>query len=154
MSHNPFMQPSGSSSGPLGPGPAPDPRGKGQSTSAPPPPPPPGYSPPTVYRLVFFAPKEHVKKCEDAIFAVGAGRSLNGEYAEAVACYKDGFQKYRPRGMAPTFARRQDVGYRVETTCVGKDVARKAVEALVAVLPHPEMSYQLFKVESLDSLLE
>ncbi|KAH7007953.1 uncharacterized protein B0I36DRAFT_343104 [Microdochium trichocladiopsis] len=134
---------SGSGSGP--PPNAPDPT----SWSA-----PPEYTPPTVYRLVFFAPSSQVKVCERAIFAVGAGRSAGGDYTEAATYYSDGaHQKYRPRGLKPNFVRHSESGVRVETTCVGRDVARSAVEALIAVYPQAELSYQLYKVESLDDML-
>jgi hypothetical protein len=87
------------------------------------------------YRLVFFVPPEYLKPCKDAIFAAGAGRYPGpGKYTEC--CWTVmGTGQYRPGDSAnPHSGSRGELKsveeVRVETLCVGEDVARKAVEAL------------------------
>jgi hypothetical protein len=89
----------------------------------------------TRLKLVFFAPPSAVEACKAAIFAAGAGRYPGpGNYTEC--CWTAmGTGQFRPGGTAnPNIG---NVGVleevqeaRVETLCIGEDVARKAVEAL------------------------
>jgi hypothetical protein len=90
---------------------------------------------PTRFRLIFFVPPSALEACKTAIFAAGAGRYPGpGKYTEC--CWTSiGTGQFRPGDTAnPNIGR---VGVlekveevRVETLCVGEDVARKAVEAL------------------------
>lgn len=88
----------------------------------------------TVYRLVFTVPESHVAACKAAIFAAGAGIYPNSNYTEC--CWTtEGTGQFRPGDAA-----RPHLGIvgqvetvrevRVETPCVGKEVARRTVEAL------------------------
>ena len=87
------------------------------------------------FKLVFFAPESALKACKTAIFAAGAGRYPGpGNYTEC--CWTAmGIGQFRPGDTAnPNIG---SVGIleevkelRVETLCVGEDVAKKAVDAL------------------------
>ncbi|KAL9628042.1 MAG: hypothetical protein Q9164_007412, partial [Protoblastenia rupestris] len=87
------------------------------------------------FKLVFFVPESALKACKTAIFAAGAGRYPGpGNYT--VCCWTIlGTGQFRPGDTAnPNIG---NVGVleevkeaRVETLCVGKDVAKKAVDAL------------------------
>ena len=89
----------------------------------------------TRFKLIFFVPPSALEACKTAIFAAGAGRYPSpGNYTEC--CWTSlGTGQFRPGAMAnPNIG---SVGVletveevRVETLCVGEDVARKAVEAL------------------------
>lgn len=87
------------------------------------------------FKLIFYVPESSLKACKTAIFAAGAGRYPGpGNYTEC--CWTVmGTGQFRPGATAnPNIG---SVGVleevkeaRVETLCVGEDVARKAVEAL------------------------
>jgi hypothetical protein len=87
------------------------------------------------FKLVFFVPPSAIEACKAAIFAAGAGRYPGpGNYTEC--CWTtNGTGQFRPGDTAnPNIG---SVGVlekveeaRVETLCLGEDVARKAVEAL------------------------
>ncbi len=89
----------------------------------------------TRFKLVFFVPESALRACKTAIFAAGAGRYPGpGNYTEC--CWTAmGVGQFRPGDSAnPNIG---SVGVleevkeaRVETVCVGEDVAKKAVEAL------------------------
>ena len=89
----------------------------------------------TRFKLVFFVPESALRACKSAIFAAGAGRYPGpGNYTEC--CWTAmGVGQFRPGDSAnPNIG---SVGVleevkeaRVETVCVGEDVAKKAVEAL------------------------
>ncbi|KAK8104701.1 structural toxin protein RtxA [Apiospora kogelbergensis] len=98
----------------------------------------------TVFRLVFNVPKDHLAACKKAIFAAGAG-----------ALPPEQLHRFRPGDAArPHLGAvgqlEQVPETRVETPCVGKDVAKKAIEALKKAHPYEEPSYQLYKVEDLE----
>jgi hypothetical protein len=87
------------------------------------------------FKLVFFVPQSALAACKAAIFAAGAGRYPGpGNYTEC--CWTAmGTGQFRPGdtanphiGSVGTLEEVQEA--RVETLCVGEDVARKAVEAL------------------------
>ncbi|TPX11589.1 uncharacterized protein E0L32_007800 [Thyridium curvatum] len=87
------------------------------------------------FKLVFFAPPAAVEACKTAIFAAGAGRYPGqGNYTEC--CWTSlGTGQFRPGdaanphiGAVGQLEKLEEA--RVETLCVGEDVARKAVEAL------------------------
>ena len=89
----------------------------------------------TRYKLVFRVPPSSLSTCKDAIFAAGAGRYPgSGNYTEC--CWTvAGTGQFRPGdtanphiGNPGTLEEVQEV--RVEMLCVGRDVAKKAVEAL------------------------
>lgn len=88
----------------------------------------------TVYRLVFNVPEIHVAACKRAVFLAGAGRHPESNYTEC--CWTTvGSGQFRPgEGTNPHIGSVGEVEVvpevRVETPCVGEDVARKAVEAL------------------------
>lgn len=87
------------------------------------------------FKLVFFVPEPALEVCKAAIFAAGAGRYPgSGGYTEC--CWTAvGTGQFRPGdGANPNIG---SLGVlekvkeaRVETLCVGDDVAKKAVEAL------------------------
>ncbi len=90
---------------------------------------------PARFKLVFHVPPSALAVCKSAIFAAGAGRYPGpGNYTEC--CWTTmGTGQFRPGDTANPHI--GGVGVleevqeaRVETLCVGEDVARKAVEAL------------------------
>jgi hypothetical protein len=87
------------------------------------------------FKLVFLVPPSALVACKAAIFAAGAGRYPGpGNYTEC--CWTVmGTGQFRPGdtanphiGSVGTLEEVQVA--RVETLCLGEDVARKAVEAL------------------------
>jgi hypothetical protein len=99
------------------------------------------------FKLVFFVPPSALAACKTAIFAAGAGRYPGpGNYTEC--CWTTmGTGQFRPGdaakphlGSVGALEEVQEV--RVETLCVGEDVARKAAEALKAYV------YRIFFVFS------
>lgn len=87
------------------------------------------------FKLIFRVPETGLEACKSAIFAVGAGRYPGpGKYTEC--CWTViGTGQFRPGESAnPNIGNRgvlekvQEA--RVETLCVGEEVAKKAVEAL------------------------
>jgi hypothetical protein len=90
---------------------------------------------PTRYKPIFSVPISALKSWKAAIFAAGAGRYPgSGNYTEC--CWTSlGTGQFRPGdtahpniGSVGVLEKVEEV--RVETLCVGKDVARKAVEVL------------------------
>jgi hypothetical protein len=86
------------------------------------------------FKLVFFVPPAAAEACKAAIFAVGAGRYPAGKYTEC--CWtSSGTGQFRPGDSAnPHIGKVGQLEHtdevRVETLCLGEDVARKSVEAL------------------------
>jgi hypothetical protein len=87
------------------------------------------------YSLVFYAPPAAVSACKKAVFGAGAGRYPGpGNYTEC--CWTaTGTGQFRPGvaanphiGAVGVLEETPEV--RVETLCLGLDVARKAVAAL------------------------
>lgn len=87
------------------------------------------------FKLVFFVPPSALAACKAAIFAAGAGRYPGqGTYTEC--CWTSiGTGQFRPGdtanphiGSVGTLEEVQEA--KVETLCLGEDVAMKAVEAL------------------------
>ncbi|CAK7204168.1 hypothetical protein SEUCBS139899_006922 [Sporothrix eucalyptigena] len=107
----------------------------------------------TVFRLVFNVPETHLAACKAAIFAAGAGRYPNSNYTEC--CWTtQGTGQFRPGDAAkPHLGTVGELEYvpevRVETPCVGEEVARKAITALRTAHPYEEPSYQVYRVENL-----
>ncbi|RKL45132.1 hypothetical protein BFJ72_g3782 [Fusarium proliferatum] len=100
----------------------------------------------TRFRLVFNVPTSSLSQCKEAIFAAGAGRYPGpGNYTEC--CWTIfGTGQFRPGDAAKPHL--GEVGKleeveeaRVETICVGEDVARNAVKALKSAHPYEEPSY-------------
>ncbi|KAM0278260.1 hypothetical protein ACHAQH_005273 [Verticillium albo-atrum] len=96
-------------------------------------------STPTRYRLVFHVPQPNLEACKRAIFDAGAGRFPGpGNYTEV--CWSIiGKGQFRPGGSAnPAIGKAGELEQldeaRVETLCVGEEVARKAVAALKHVM--------------------
>ncbi|KAH6717336.1 structural toxin protein RtxA [Leptodontidium sp. MPI-SDFR-AT-0119] len=104
------------------------------------------------YKLVFFVPQAALEACKTAIFAAGAGRHPGpGNYTE-VCWTSTGTGQFRPGETASPHigkpgALEQIQEVRVETLCLGEDVARKAVEALKSAHPYEEVSYGVFRLE-------
>lgn len=87
------------------------------------------------YKLVFHVPPAALDACKTAIFAAGAGRYPgSGNYTEC--CFTVlGTGQFRPGDAAnPHIGKVGELEHveeaRVETLCVGEEVARKAVAAL------------------------
>ncbi|KAL1839906.1 hypothetical protein VTJ49DRAFT_1041 [Mycothermus thermophilus] len=106
----------------------------------------------TKYKLVFNVPPAALEACKAAIFAAGAGRYPGaGNYTEC--CFTVfGKGQFRPGDAAnPHIGKVGELEYveeaRVETLCVGEDVARKAVEALKKAHPYEEPAYEVYKIE-------
>jgi hypothetical protein len=87
------------------------------------------------FKLIFMVPTSALEVCKAAIFAAGAGRYPGpGNYTEC--CWTAvGTGQFRPGDAANPYignvgALEKVEEARVETLCIGEDVARKAVEAL------------------------
>lgn len=87
------------------------------------------------FKLVFCVPLSALVACKDAIFAAGAGRYPGpGNYTEC--CFVTmGTGQFRPGDTANphigTAGALEEVQVaRVDTICLGEEVARKSVEAL------------------------
>jgi len=90
---------------------------------------------PSRYKLVYFVPVSALAATKSAIFVAGAGRYPGpGGYTEC--CWQTlGTGQFRPGQHANpnigTVGELENIEeMRVETLCVGRDVAQKAVEAL------------------------
>jgi len=87
------------------------------------------------FSLVFYAPPAAVQACKTAIFKAGAGR-YPGQANYTECCWSTtGTGQFRPGDMAnPHIGKvgelEELLEVRVETLCVGEDVARQAVAAL------------------------
>ncbi|KEZ38717.1 hypothetical protein SAPIO_CDS10743 [Scedosporium apiospermum] len=104
------------------------------------------------FTLIFYAPLTALEACKTAIFAAGAGRYPgSGNYTEC--CWTAvGTGQFRPGDAAnPHLGKPGDLEKveeaRVETLCVGEDVARKAVEALKKAHPYEEPAYAVHRME-------
>ncbi|KAK5994605.1 GTP cyclohydrolase 1 type 2-like protein [Cladobotryum mycophilum] len=104
------------------------------------------------FTLVFYAPPSAVQACKAAIFKAGAGcYPGQGNYTEC--CWStSGTGQFRPGGAANPHIGTVGVleetpEVRVETLCVGEDVARQAVAALKAAHPYEEPAYHVLKLE-------
>ncbi|KAL8725512.1 MAG: hypothetical protein Q9166_007298 [cf. Caloplaca sp. 2 TL-2023] len=106
------------------------------------------------FKLVFFVPESALQACKTAIFAAGAGRYPGpGNYTEC--CWTAiGTGQFRPGdtanpniGSTGTLEEVQEA--RVETLCVGEDVAKKAVGALKGAHPYEEPAYEVYRLEDL-----
>ncbi|KAF2752239.1 hypothetical protein M011DRAFT_19185 [Sporormia fimetaria CBS 119925] len=106
------------------------------------------------FKLVFFVPPSALAACKTAIFNAGAGRYPGvGAYTECAFTTR-GVGQFRPGDTAnPNIG---EVGkleevdeFRVETLCVGRDVAQKAVDALKKAHPYEEPAYEVYKLEDM-----
>ncbi|KAF2685870.1 hypothetical protein K458DRAFT_417064 [Lentithecium fluviatile CBS 122367] len=106
------------------------------------------------YKLVFYVPHSALDACKKAIFAAGAGRYPGpGGYTECAFVSK-GLGQFRPGDAAkPHIGHVGELEHveemKVETLCVGRDVAVKAVEALKKVHPYEEAAYEVYKLEDM-----
>ncbi|KAK3704527.1 hypothetical protein LTR37_013810 [Vermiconidia calcicola] len=107
---------------------------------------------PTQYKLVFFAPPQHLTPIKDAIFATSAGSHPGkGNYTQC--CFTTpGVGQFLPGGSAdPAIGQPgkvEEVGeVRCEMVCVGQEVAKDAVEALKKVHPYETPAYEVYKIE-------
>lgn len=87
------------------------------------------------FKLIFFVPESALQACKTAVFAAGAGRYPGpGNYTEC--CWTAmGTGQFRPGDTANPHIGSADAleevkEARVETLCMGEDVAKKAVGAL------------------------
>ncbi|KAJ6786427.1 hypothetical protein PWT90_04049 [Aphanocladium album] len=104
------------------------------------------------FSFIFHAPAAAVEACKTAIFKAGAGRYPGpGSYTECCWSTK-GTGQFRPGatanpniGSVGTLEHVEEV--RVETICVGEDVARLAVAALKEAHPYEEPSYKVIRLE-------
>ncbi|KAL2217720.1 GTP cyclohydrolase 1 type 2/Nif3 [Thermoascus aurantiacus ATCC 26904] len=103
------------------------------------------------YKLVFFVPHPHLEACKEAVFATGAGTFPGGKYSKC--CWQcPGTGQFLPGdganpniGEVGTLEKVEEM--RVEILCVGKEVMRKAVEALLKAHPYEEPAYEVYKLE-------
>ncbi|KAI4253800.1 MAG: hypothetical protein LQ352_003468 [Teloschistes flavicans] len=106
------------------------------------------------FKLVFFVSESALQACKTAVFTAGAGRYPGpGNYTEC--CWTAlGTGQFRPGDMANpnigSVATLEEVREaRVETLCVGEEVAKKAVDALKGAHPYEEPGYEVYKIEDL-----
>ncbi|KAF1993321.1 hypothetical protein P154DRAFT_527832 [Amniculicola lignicola CBS 123094] len=109
---------------------------------------------PQRFKLVFYVPPVALNACKTAIFAAGAGRYPGpGGYTECAFVSK-GTGQFRPGDSAnPNIGKVGELEHveemKVETICVGRDIAVKAVEALKKAHPYEEPAYEVYKMEDL-----
>ncbi|KAL9587170.1 MAG: hypothetical protein Q9212_000443 [Teloschistes hypoglaucus] len=106
------------------------------------------------FKLIFYVPESSRQACKTAIFAAGAGRYPGpGNYTEC--CWTAlGTGQFRPGDAANpnlgSVGKLEEVREaRVETLCVGEEVAKKAVEALKGAHPYEEPAYEVYRIEDL-----
>ncbi|KAL4925533.1 uncharacterized protein BDV17DRAFT_294427 [Aspergillus undulatus] len=106
----------------------------------------------TKYKLITHLPPSALSAVKAALFGAGAGRYPgSGNYTEC--CWvTSGTGQFRPGDAAnPAIGSvgklEQTEELRLETLCVGEDVARRAVEALKRAHPYEEPSYSVFRME-------
>ncbi|KAF4442245.1 structural toxin protein RtxA [Fusarium austroafricanum] len=88
----------------------------------------------TRFRLIFNVPTSSLAKCKEAIFTAGAGH------------YPGPGDAAKPHlGQVGQLEEVEET--RVETICVGEDVARSAVKALKSAHPYEEPSYSVYRLE-------
>ncbi|KAL8642732.1 MAG: hypothetical protein Q9228_000617 [Teloschistes exilis] len=104
------------------------------------------------FKLIFYVPEPFLQSCKSAIFTAGAGRYPGpGNYTEC--CWTAlGTGQFRPGDTANpsigTVGGLEEVREaRVETLCVGEEVARRAVEALKGAHPYEEPAYEVYRIE-------
>ncbi|EPS44810.1 hypothetical protein H072_1174 [Dactylellina haptotyla CBS 200.50] len=103
------------------------------------------------YKLVFYAPVDAVARIKNAIFETGAGMLGGGRYARC-SFQTLGTGQFMPQdGSAPTRGRLGAVEvveeYRVEITCHGKRLAKRAVRAMLNAHPYEVPVYEVYKTE-------
>ncbi|KAK7192899.1 hypothetical protein DPSP01_005109 [Paraphaeosphaeria sporulosa] len=109
---------------------------------------------PTRFKLVFFVPPAALSACKSAIFAAGAGSFPGkGGYTECAFTSK-GIGQFRPGdGANPHIGTKGELEeveeVRVESICLDRDVAVKAVDALKKAHPYEEPAYEVYKMEDL-----
>jgi hypothetical protein len=86
------------------------------------------------YKLVYMVPASALVATKFAIFSAGAGRFPGGQYTEC-AFTSIGKGQFRPSDQAnPHIGKVGELEEveeaRVETICIGEDIARAAVKAL------------------------
>ncbi|KAH8714834.1 structural toxin protein RtxA [Phaeosphaeriaceae sp. PMI808] len=109
---------------------------------------------PQRFKLVFYVPPTALNTCKTAIFDAGAGRYLSLDKYTECAFVSKGIGQFRPGDSAdPHIGNIGELEYveemKVETICVGRDVAVKAVEALKKAHPYEEVAYEVYKIEDL-----
>ncbi|KAK5800764.1 hypothetical protein VI817_002976 [Penicillium citrinum] len=98
------------------------------------------------YKLVFFVPTENAETCKDAIFATGAGSFPGGKYTKC--CFQTiGTGQFLPNeGANPAIgavgAVEKCEEARIEVMCLGREVMRNAVAALIQAHPYEEVAYE------------
>ncbi|KAJ5590379.1 hypothetical protein N7450_004351 [Penicillium hetheringtonii] len=96
------------------------------------------------YKLVFFVPTENAETCKDAIFATGAGSFPGGKYTKC--CFQTiGTGQFLPNeGANPAIgavgAVEKCEEARIEVMCLGREVMRNAVAALIQAHPYEEVA--------------
>ncbi|TKA70669.1 hypothetical protein B0A49_02575 [Cryomyces minteri] len=94
------------------------------------------------YKLVFFIPPSSLAAAKSAIFATGAGSYPGpGHYTE----FRPGEGAKPNIGTVGQLEELEEV--RCEILCVGRDIARKAVDALKRAHPYEEPAYEVYKLE-------
>ena len=87
------------------------------------------------FKLVFFVPDSALQACKTAIFAAGAGRYRGPEKYTECCWTAMGIGRFRlgdtaTPNIGSTGTLEEVKEARVETLCMGEEVAKKAVDAL------------------------
>lgn len=104
------------------------------------------------YKLVWFVPREALASTREAVFAAGAGRIGNymrcSWYTAGTGTFLGG------EGSDPAIGdpgrEQRTAELRVETV-VPAELARAAVEALIAAHPYEEVAYELYALAELEA---
>ncbi|KAJ5591526.1 NGG1p interacting factor 3 NIF3 [Penicillium hispanicum] len=107
---------------------------------------------PDRYKLVFFVPPSHIEACKEAIFATGAGSFPGGTYTKAFFETRGTSQFLPNEGAVPTIGTvgvvEQLEEVKGEVMCVGREVMRNAVQALIKAHPYEVVAYEVYRMEN------
>ena len=104
------------------------------------------------YKLVFFVPPSDLEVCKEAIFATGAGSFPGGKYTKC--CFQThGTGQFLPNeGANPAIGKvgavEQCEEVKVEIMCLGRQIMRNAVQALIKAHPYEEVAYEVYRMEN------
>lgn len=104
-----------------------------------------------MYVLVFYVPGSHLEAVKSAVFAAGAGAM--GNYKEC-SWETAGTGQFVPLPFSSPFIGKENIcekteEYRVETICVSRKTAVKAVKAMLSSHPYETPAWHVYKTEDI-----
>lgn len=106
-----------------------------------------------MYKIAFFVPSEQKELVKNALFEAGAGRYKN---YDCCSWEVEGIGQFRPLEGSNPFIGSSDQlervkEFKVEMIC-RDELIMKAIEALVESHPYEEPAYEVWKIDTLESL--